>query len=182
MRYLLKMPNKKYHTIYADPPWLYKTAGIKRPMHFERMTTEEIIGMKDLIKQIMDREFCHLWLWTTNTHLPEALQVMKEWGFTYKTMVTWVKPQLGLGIWIRSVTEQLLFGVKGKKRKKPGRIKNVIFAPRRKYCQKPDEAYGLIEALSFPPYIELFATKTRKGWDSLILDLPTTKQIGVKEG
>jgi N6-adenosine-specific RNA methylase IME4 len=178
MRYLLQILENQYHTILVDPPWFYKSAGIKRPMHYDRMTTQEIIDMKEILNPIIAKDFCHLWLWTTNPHLPEAFEVMKEWGFTYKSMVTWVKPQMGLGIWLRSVTEHLLFGVIGNKRVQLRKVTTAIFADRTKYCKKPEKAYEIIETLSFPPRLEIFAVQKREGWTSMIKDIKSDKNIG----
>jgi len=45
----------------------------------------------------------HLWLWTTNPHLPEGLELMAAWGFTYKSLLTWDKKRIGTGWWLRCV-------------------------------------------------------------------------------
>ncbi len=33
----------------------------------------------------------HLYLWAPNALIPEGLEVMKRWGFTYKTNIVWQK-------------------------------------------------------------------------------------------
>lgn len=113
---------------------------------------------------------CHLYLWTTNNYLPDALDVMEAWGFKYKTCITWVKDRIGLGQYFRGITEHCLFGVKGNL---PYKIidgkrqqgKTVIMAPKTRHSEKPEEMRRMIETVSYGPYIELFARKRVPGWD-----------------
>lgn len=117
-----------------------------------------------------------LWLWTTNAHFHDALHTMEMWGFEYKTVRTWFKPNLGMGFWLRGQTEHLLLGTRGaptggRERKHayaiPGNnISTALIAPVGKHSAKPPESYRDIERLSKPPRIELFARRARKGWDS----------------
>ena len=77
---------KKYKTIYVDPPWNEAGGGeIKRgaDRHYSLMTTKEIMNLP--VQNLIDDKGCHLYLWTTNNFLPDALKVMDFWGFTYKT-------------------------------------------------------------------------------------------------
>ncbi len=165
---------KKYNIIYADPPWNETGGGrIKRgaDRHYKLMKTKDIMVLN--IPDITD-ENCHLYLWTTNNFLPDALLVMQAWGFKYKTMITWVKDKFGLGQYFRGQTEHCLFGTKGRI---PYKIINgkrqqgttVIFAPRTKHSKKPDEMRELIEKVSDRPgfnKIELFARERHPGWDA----------------
>ena len=85
---------QKYNIIYADPPWSYKwgNGGKFAPeRHYSTMSTDEICEMKSTIKKIADKN-CALLMWTTMPCLPDAIRVIKEWGFKYKTCAfTWVK-------------------------------------------------------------------------------------------
>ena len=108
----------------------------------------------------------HLYLWVPNALLAEGLEVMKAWGFTYKTNLIWYKTRLdggpdgrGVGFYFRNVTELLLFGVRGKLRTlKPGRRQvNLIACAKREHSRKPEAFYELIERCSLGPYLELFA-------------------------
>ena len=108
----------------------------------------------------------HLYLWTPNALIAEALAIMAAWGFTYKTNLVWLKVRKdggpdgrGVGFYFRNVTELLLFGVRGKLRTlKPGRTRvNVIVERKQEHSRKPEETYGLIEACSPGPFLELFA-------------------------
>ena len=81
----------RYKTIYADPPWMEAGGGkIKRgaDRHYPLMKTKDIINLP--VADIAD-DNCHLYLWTTNNFLQDALKVMEAWGFKYKTKITWVK-------------------------------------------------------------------------------------------
>ncbi|MBQ3219050.1 MAG: DNA methyltransferase, partial [Clostridia bacterium] len=89
--------NKKYSIIYADPPWAYawgkgKNGGNFAPeKHYKTMSVDEICKMKSVIKKITDKK-CALFMWTTMPCLPDAVRLIKEWGFKYKTCAfTWVK-------------------------------------------------------------------------------------------
>lgn len=162
---------KKYKTIYADPPWLERGAGkIKRgaDKYYSLMKTKDIMSLP--IKKLLD-DNCHLYLWVTNNFLLDGLKVMKIWGFEYKTMITWVKDRFGLGQYFRGRTEHCLFGIRGNlpykiidNKRQQG--ETVIFASRLKHSQKPEEMRKLIEKVSYFPYIELFARQKTKGWDA----------------
>lgn len=162
----------KYKTIYADPPWPECGGGkIKRgaDKHYPLMKVKEIIEMKDFIKSISE-DNCHLYLWVTNNFLQDGLTVMKEWGFVYKTTITWIKDRFGLGQYFRGNTEHCLFGVKGVLPYKviDGKRQQGITgfqSPRQEHSKKPIEMINMIEKVSYPPFIELFAREKKEGWD-----------------
>jgi N6-adenosine-specific RNA methylase IME4 len=116
----------------------------------------------------------HLYLWTPNALLPDALTVMKAWGFEYKSNIIWHKVRKdggsdgrGVGFYFRNVTELLLFGVRGKNARtlQPGRSQvNLMATRKREHSRKPDEQYELIESCSPGPYLEVFARGHRPGW------------------
>ncbi len=115
----------------------------------------------------------HLYLWTPNALLMEALGVMKHWGFTYKTDIVWFKVRKdggpdgrGVGFYFRNVTEMILFGTKGKLRTlAPGRSQvNIIITRKQEHSRKPDETYDLIQRCSPGPFLEMFARKRMPGW------------------
>ena len=115
----------------------------------------------------------HLYLWVPNALLPEGLQIMKEWGFTYKTNLIWNKIRKdggpdgrGVGFYFRNTTEIILFGVKGSLRTlAPGRTQvNAIRSIKQEHSRKPDEQYEIIERCSPPDYLELFGRGSRSGW------------------
>ena len=117
----------------------------------------------------------HLYLWTPNALIAEALQIMRAWGFTYKTNIVWLKVRKdgkpdgrGVGFYFRNVTELLLFGVKGNLRTlRPGRSQvNTIITRKQEHSRKPDEQYKIIMDCSPRPFLELFARKRMEGWTS----------------
>ncbi len=167
---MIPFPDKKYQIIYADPPWNEAGGGkIKRgaDRHYSLMKTKDIIVLP---VQNITAENAHLYLWTTNNFLPDALKVMETWGFSYKTMITWVKDRFGLGQYFRGQTEHCLFGVKGflpykiiDNKRQQGRT--YFGAPRTKHSEKPEQMRSMIEKVSYGNKIELFARKRMNGWD-----------------
>jgi N6-adenosine-specific RNA methylase IME4 len=165
-----------YGTILADPPWQFDNrTGKVAPEHrrlrrYPTMTLEDICALP-----VADHaaKQSHLYLWVPNALLREGLLVLSEWGFTYKTTFTWFKVRKdggpdgrGVGFYFRNVTETILFGVKGSLRTlAPGRRQvNIVQTRKREHSRKPDEIYGIIEACSPGPRLELFARAPRAGW------------------
>ncbi|MBW6459791.1 MAG: hypothetical protein K0B08_04385 [Bacteroidales bacterium] len=167
----------KFATILADPPWQFQNrTGKMAPEHkrlsrYSTLTLEEIKAIP--VKEAL-AESAHLYLWVPNALLSEGLEVMKAWGFTYKTNIIWYKvrkdggpDRRGVGFYFRNVTEMILFGVKGKNARtlQPGRTQeNMIVKQKREHSRKPDEQYGLIESCSQSPFLEMFARGTRPNW------------------
>jgi N6-adenosine-specific RNA methylase IME4 len=100
-----------FHTIVIDPPWRYGNKGTRNAAEkqYPTMTIEEMLTVP-----IPSEGAAHMYLWATNSFIKEAFFLMEQWGFTYKTMLTWVKPQMGMGNYYRNNTEHCLFGVRGK--------------------------------------------------------------------
>jgi len=155
--------NQKFSTIYADPPWKYGNQGTRGATnnHYETMTVEEICN-EPIVKLINDD--AHLHLWTTNAFLFEAKKVIEAWGFTYKSCLIWVKPQMGMGNYWRLSHEFLLFGIRGKKPFRNHSTKSWIEVPRTKHSQKPDKIREMIEVVSEGPYLEAYGRKISPGW------------------
>ena len=105
-----------------------------------------------------------LWLWVTNSHLPDSFDIVKDWGFQYKTLLTWVENRLGTGALWR--TEHCLMAVRGRPIVNLTNQSTVIHAPVRDHSQKPDEFFRVVETLCPVGRIELFATEARDGWDA----------------
>ncbi|HMM32894.1 MAG TPA: MT-A70 family methyltransferase, partial [Clostridia bacterium] len=133
---------KKYHTIYADPPWPERGGGkIKRgaDRHYTLMTVKEITALP---VAAIANDNAHLYLWTTNNYLKAAFEVMEAWGFRYVTNITWGKDRIGLGQYFRGQTEHCLFGVKGTLPYKTidgkrAQGSTLILSPRREHSRKP---------------------------------------------
>jgi len=167
----------RYSTILADPPWRFQNrTGKMAPEHqrllrYPTMSLEEIVELP--IGRLASSE-SHLYLWVPNALLAEGMEVMRRWGFTYKTNLVWYKVRKdggpdgrGVGFYFRNVTELILFGTRGRMRTlAPGRRQvNLLSSQKREHSRKPDELYDLIEACSPGPYLELFARHKRIGWD-----------------
>jgi N6-adenosine-specific RNA methylase IME4 len=165
----------KYKTILADPPWQQRMTGKwqgrhKRPekIPYPTMNLAEICELP--VSDLAD-DGCHLWLWTTNEHLEAGFQVMRAWGFRYLAPITWVKPS-GCGAWFIHRTQTLLFGYR-KPLTMNGRYKPTVLIAGNPsaHSAKPAESYELIEAVSEPARIEIFARPwtpmfpKRAGWD-----------------
>jgi N6-adenosine-specific RNA methylase IME4 len=140
------------------------------------MTTDDIKAIPVSDIALPD---AHLWLWTTNPHLPEALEVVKAWGFEYKTLLTWAKNRMGTGWWLRSKTEHLIFAAHSKKlRKNPGNITTLVQAAYEGHSVKPQCFYDIIERLSPEPRVALFSRHPRSGWTTLISDASASDVYG----
>ena len=166
----------QFGTILADPPWQFvNRTGKVAPEHhrlgrYSTMTLEQI---KVLPVADVAAPRSHLYLWVPNALLGEGLDVMKRWGFRYKTNLVWHKIRRdggsdgrGVGFYFRNVTELVLFGVRGSLRTaQPGRTQvNLLATRKREHSRKPDEMYPIVESCSPGPYLELFARHTRPGW------------------
>jgi len=174
---LLKKADGIYTTILADPPWQFQNrTGKMAPEHRRllRYPTMDLEEIKQLPVSRLAAAQSHLYLWVPNALLQEGLDVVKSWGFTYKSNIVWYKIRKdggpdgrGVGFYFRNVTELLLFGVRGSMRTmQPGRTQvNILSTRKREHSRKPDEIYDIIENCSPGPYIELFARFCRDGWD-----------------
>lgn len=173
------LQGERFSTVLADPPWRFTNrTGKMAPEHkrlarYETMTVEEICALP--VAQVA-RERAHLYLWVPNALMPDGLRVMEAWGFSYKSNLIWHKIRKdggpdgrGVGFYFRNVTEMILFGVRGKNVRTlaPGRRQvNFLATRKQEHSRKPDEQYGIIEACSEGPYLEMFARGRREGWTS----------------
>lgn len=154
----------KYSTIMADPPWNINQQGKRgAASHYDLMTLEDI---KKMPVADLCEDNAHLWLWVTNGLIPQGIEVMKAWGFEYRSIFTWIKPRLGLGNYLRNASETVLFGTRGKAPIQFKAQPNWLFAPLQDHSHKPEEQYAIIERCSPGPYLELFARRSQPGWDA----------------
>ena len=156
------MKQQKYKTILADPPWdICQRGNYGAINHYDLMSLERIKAMP--IKDLAD-DNAHAWLWITNNTIREGYEVMEAWGFDVKGILSWIKPRLGLGNYLRNSTEHMLFGVRGKEPIKFKCQPTWVFAPLQEHSHKPEEQFAIIERMSPGPYLELFARRKQKGW------------------
>lgn len=170
----MTLPSGKFKVVLADPPWAFKTyskkgMGKSAEKHYQTMTLADICALP--VSDIADKNSTLL-IWTTGPMYEKTMQVIKAWGFTYKTLgFVWMKKNrksdglfVGMGYWTRSNAELCLLATRGKPKRISKRVRQAILAPVREHSRKPEEAYTRIEELLAGPYIELFARTTRPGW------------------
>lgn len=152
-----------YTTIAIDPPWQYDNTATRAAAadHYPTMSLDELADL-----YVPAADDAHLYLWVTNPFLPDAFRLLAAWDFTYKTTITWTKPQMGLGNYFRSATEHVLFAVRGNLPTLTDNTPTWFTADRRQHSEKPDEFYDLAEANSPGPRLEMFARRPRPGWDA----------------
>ncbi len=171
------LKGRQFPTILADPPWRFQNRTGKMAPEHRRLSRYDTMTLDDIKALPVAEHACepaHLYLWVPNALLPEGIEVMRAWGFEYKSNLIWHKIRKdggsdgrGVGFYFRNVTEVVLFGVRGKKARTlaPGRRQvNLIASRKREHSRKPDELYDVIESCSPGPYLELFARGSRKNW------------------
>jgi len=187
-------PDKKYKIIYADPPWDYHTAWYRKDSdtagiwglardHYQCMKLEDIKNLP--IKDIADGD-CFLFLWATFPQMQEALDVIKSWGFEYKTVAfVWIKTnknnavnKMNMGWYTRANAEPLLIARRGKIKVMKHDIKQIHMSTQTDHSEKPNYFRNkIVELVGDLPRIELFARSKIHGWDvwgndSRLQDLP----------
>lgn len=169
--------DQKFRTVLADPPWRFTNrTGKVAPEHrrLSRYGTMSVEQISALPVAAIVGPTAHLYLWVPNALLPQGLQVLEAWGFSYKSNIVWHKLRKdggsdgrGVGFYFRNVTELILFGVRGKNARTlaPGRRQvNYLGTRKREHSRKPDEQYEIIEGCSPGPYLEMFARGARPKW------------------
>jgi len=174
--------NKKYHIIYADPPWKFGSKSYQdgnRKMLDLKKTQYNTMGVSELKKLPVDKithKDCICFMWVTDSHLKEGIEVLESWGFKYKTIgFNWIKKYktgsfcVNFAPWTLKSWEICLIGIRGTmgKYKISNSVKGLLIELRTTHSKKPDETRKRIEKLFGDlPKIELFARQTADGWDS----------------
>ena len=187
-------PAGGFGLIMADPPWSYEMRSDKgyAKAPEAKYATMPLAAIKALPVEALAAPNCVLWLWAVNPQLPQALEVLAAWGFTFKTAGTWLKRStrgkvsFGTGYILRSSNEPFLIGTRGSPKTTRGTRSSVIThdarfhgpwedvwpngtvtieATAREHSRKPDEAYRACEAL-MPNVqrLDLFSRTDRDGW------------------
>lgn len=170
--------DKKYDVIYADPPWRFnvwsRETGLGRSAdkHYPTMKKQDI---EELPINNIAKDNSVLFMWATFPCLEQALELIKKWGYTYKTCAfTWIKKNkksgsdfIGMGYYTRANAEVCLLASKGKSLKRVNRsVRQVIQSPIEEHSKKPAEIRTRIEKLfGDVARIELFARQHAEGWD-----------------
>jgi len=171
----MELPNKKYQIIYAAPPWYFKnyndnTATRWVGEHYKIMELDDIKKLP--VSKITDKDSI-LFLWVTFPFLDKAFEVIKSWGFKYKTVAfVWIKTNkekslfTGMGYWTRSNAEICLLATKGKPKRISNNVHQIIVSNRRKHSEKPPETRErIVELIGESSRIELFARNSIDNWD-----------------
>lgn len=163
----------RYGAILADPPWHFrnrssKGEGKNAVAHYACMDLAAIQALP--VSQLAAPD-CALVMWATAPMLPQAIETMRIWGFTFKSAGAWAKRSsadqtwaFGTGYCYRSAAEFWLLGAIGAPPQRSRSIRNLIVAPVREHSRKPDQMHADIETLFHGPYAELFARQRRPGW------------------
>jgi N6-adenosine-specific RNA methylase IME4 len=166
---------KRFSVIYADPPWPWDTIGPLGRIsscadhHYALGTIDEI---KALPVAPLAADDCMLLLWGTWPRLSDVLDVIRAWGFTYKTCgFVWVKLtpsgdglHTGMGYFTRSNSEYCLLATKGSPTRLARDVHQIVFAAVGEHSAKPEEVRRGIERLVEGPYLELYGRKPVAAW------------------
>lgn len=189
--------SERWPTLVIDPPWEQnggpsfhgrqydsragavvsrRGGGPSRPLPYPTMTLEEIAALP--VAEVTAAD-AHLYLWVTNRYIEAGYGLVRGWGFTPSTLLTWGKPPGGLGMGGAFVqtSEHILFARRGRDVRQE-RSRSTWWEWKRPYrsdgkpdhSRKPDAFYDVVEQVSPGPYAELFARRARLGWDYPIGD------------
>ena len=198
---LPKLRAHHYRTLYLDPPWNQpgstgftsgkdgvpkglRVNGAGAGAKYKTMKQKDLLSLAPLIHRVASPT-AHLYMWTTNQFLPDALELIDAYGFEYITMITWDKGKDALGVYFRSRTEHYIFATTKKRIMPRPRLNSV--SPRATqqgstflheaatwrgaHSEKPDAMRKVIERVSWTPRLELFARKCPMNWDAIGLEL-----------
>jgi len=152
----------EYDVIVIDPPWdvgVRDQGAWRGGVEYPRMTLDEIKNI-----DLPSKENCVLWFWTTNSYLHEAYHILEHWGFTPKSVLTWVKDKMGVGVWLRGQTEHCLLATKGNPLWQLKGQTTALVAPNLGHSIKPDKFYDLVDSLCYGRKLDYFAREPREGW------------------
>jgi|TARA_R110002126_G_scaffold1880_1_gene11180 N6-adenosine-specific RNA methylase IME4 len=171
----MEFPTKKYNIILADPPWTYddKCKSGDRGLG-NKYDTMSIPQLMELPVETIAVDDCFLFMWVTYPLLQEGFQVMKAWGFEYKTVAfTWIKETsnckvfMGMGNYTRSNPELVILGKKGKPNILSHSVENYTRSKIGKHSQKPDIIRKkIVQLCGDLPRIELFSRTKIHGWST----------------
>ena len=174
----LKPTIGKFKTLVIDPPWDYEwlsLAGRAKP-GYNTMSHQQLMSV-DVKKWAEDN--CHMYLWVTNNFMTRGVELMTQWGFQHKTVLTWHKLSktgksswFGLGSYFRNATEHVLFGVRGTLRTRVDNISTWFEAPVGYHSEKPEVFYNIVREASYLDVGEGFPRQKRDHFIDLGLFAP----------
>lgn len=156
----------RFRTLVLDPPWEENNVSEASGHSYTTMPVEEIRAVP--VPEWAEEQ-CHLYLWVTNNTVGIGLALIQHYGFAYKTVHTWTKPDLGLGRYFRNTTEHVLFAVRGELKTRPAArsVRTDHRWPVGENSEKPEGFYELVRACSYPPYGEAFQRQARPDFTNL---------------
>jgi N6-adenosine-specific RNA methylase IME4 len=169
------IPKEQYSVILADCPWPYKD---KMSGHSFSLDHEypvmDLNWIKNLPVQSIAAKDAALLLWVPSPLLPNGLEVMKAWGFKFKTIAfVWSKltkhgkEVANMGRWTMGNVEIVLLGTRGKPKRVARNVRQLVRAERTVHSRKPDEVKRRIERIFEGRRIELFGRgQSDDGWDT----------------
>jgi len=159
-----------FNVISVDPPWPYEgesknvtsfdSVGRRVANPYPEMSIEDI---KKIEIPLMDDAV--VLLWTTHRFLPDAFDILKEWGLDYKATLVWNKEKIGMGAWFRMQCEFCIVGIKGKPYWQNTTFRDILNEPRREHSRKPDSFFEMIENITLGRRLEYFSREKRNGWE-----------------
>lgn len=157
-----------YATVVADPPWRFDAPASTKAdatAHYATASTTDLCRLPVASLAATD---AYLWLWCVNAMMEDAYQVVRSWGFSPLTLVTWCKEgRPGVGHYLRNNTEHVIVARRGQPPTPADKPLSTWYVwPRRRHSAKPPAFGDLVERVSPGPYVELFARAPRLGWDS----------------
>jgi N6-adenosine-specific RNA methylase IME4 len=160
-------PTGKYDVIVIDPPWKYSDIEYNPETYMGRIATPYPTMTQDELLNINlpFKDDCVLWLWTTNTHIVDAYELLDKWGFVPKTILTWNKVNMGVGYWLRNVTEHCILAVKGSPIWTNKTFTTLLTEKRTEHSVKPELFYKMVDEICVGRKLDYFARKKREGWD-----------------
>lgn len=170
-----------YQTLYADPPWQYRDKGGPKgttgaALQYPTMSYADLAKLP--VGQLAAPDAV-LFMWATYPTIQDALDLIRAWGFTYKSIAfQWLKiypsgkPRFGLGHWTRGNTEPCLLATRGKMHRVDNAVSQLIFTEElivseigRHSAKPPETRERIVRLIGDLPAIELFARERAPGWD-----------------
>ena len=177
---VMELPDSLFNIILADPAWSYNDKALAGNRgaccKYDVMSIEDI---KNLEVGKIAADDCVLFLWCTYPKLNEVFDVIKAWGFVYKTVAfTWVKKYrnggnfMGMGRWTRANAEVCLLATKGKPKRISASVRQIIESVPERHSKKPNIVRDkIVELCGDLPRIELFARERAEGWSAWGLEI-----------
>ena len=177
----LKPIKGEYDVLVIDPPWKYKVEDYEKDswrgtVNYPTMSLEEIKKLK-----LPLRKNALIFLWFTNTMIKEAIELTDAWDIERKTILTWDKVNMGVGHFLRNITEHCIICFKGKPYFNNTKWTTLISEKRTTHSTKPEIFYKMVDEICAGRKLDYFARKERKGWDVYGNEVPQEMEVKTKK-